>query len=413
MNTTPRNTQLACRLDWLLVLAGAVLFATQTSTLSAALVVLVGGGFGIAVAYYRGMSDAHRRKPRCPVHGPSAYEACGLGPMPADSLGSELYLDMVKRSVTNIIYEDEPEFYYEFNRHVRAQGFNLQRRVAGMDSPTIAHTMVGKRRLDNLQACIETALREEIQGDVLEAGVRCGGASIFARAVLKACGNADRRVIACDTFSRQADPPPVCLKLLTAPVLWMSASIPSRWWKRKLCSFVMRRQRSFPQAEDPSDQLVDFVMQLMKRPRWTAQSPTALDNVISHFARYGLLDEQVIFVPGLFADSLPAAGIEQLSVLRLDGDTYESTLDVLNSMYPKLSPGGFCIIDDFCIPDCRRAVETYRAQHGISDSISIIDQAGAYWRKSCAASAILSTSRADGPHSQTRRHVGWTTSPNG
>src|SRR2546422_4176801 len=62
--------------------------------------------------------------------------------------------------------------------------------------------------------------------------------------------------------------------------------------------------------------------------------------VEDNFRRYGLLDEQVKFLVGWFADALPVAPIERLAVLRLDGDMYGSTIEALQSLYDKLSTGG-------------------------------------------------------------------------
>jgi O-methyltransferase/8-demethyl-8-(2,3-dimethoxy-alpha-L-rhamnosyl)tetracenomycin-C 4'-O-methyltransferase len=78
---------------------------------------------------------------------------------------------------------------------------------------------------------------------------------------------------------------------------------------------------------------------------------------------------------------LPAAPIAQLSVLRLDGDLYESTLDALTHLYPKLAGGGFAIIDDYNLPSCRQAVDDYRAAHAIDEPIQEIDGWGVFWRR--------------------------------
>ena len=78
-----------------------------------------------------------------------------------------------------------------------------------------------------------------------------------------------------------------------------------------------------------------------------ADLAVSLDVVRGNFARYGLLDEQVRFLEGWFRDTLPSAPIDKLAVLRMDGDLYESTMDALVNLYPKLSPGGFAIIDDW------------------------------------------------------------------
>ena len=71
------------------------------------------------------------------------------------------------------------------------------------------------------------------------------------------------------------------------------------------------------------------------------------EEVKANFRRYGLLDDQVRFLPGWFKDTLQDAPIDRIAVLRLDGDLYESTIQALDALYPRVSPGGFCIIDDY------------------------------------------------------------------
>jgi len=107
-----------------------------------------------------------------------------------------------------------------------------------------------------------------------------------------------------------------------------------------------------------------------------------LDTVRANFARYGLLDEQVRFLAGWFKDTLPAAPFSQLAVVRLDGDLYESTWDAMTSLYPRLSPGGFLIVDDYKLPACAKAIQNYRDVHGITDRMNPIDAGAIFWRKS-------------------------------
>jgi O-methyltransferase len=107
------------------------------------------------------------------------------------------------------------------------------------------------------------------------------------------------------------------------------------------------------------------------------------EQVRANFARYGLLDEQVKLLPGWFRDTLPSAPIERIAVLRLDGDMYESTTVALESLYPRLSPGGYLIVDDYgAVPGCRAAVEDYRREHGVDEAVHAIDWTGVYWRRS-------------------------------
>jgi len=105
------------------------------------------------------------------------------------------------------------------------------------------------------------------------------------------------------------------------------------------------------------------------------------DEVENNFKKYGLLDSQVVFLKGWFKDTLPHTPIEKLGVLRLDGDMYGSTIDALNNLYPKLSKSGFCIIDDYALPGCKKAVDDFRAQNGIHAEMKIVDWSSIYWRK--------------------------------
>jgi len=107
-----------------------------------------------------------------------------------------------------------------------------------------------------------------------------------------------------------------------------------------------------------------------------------LETVKANFAAYGLLDEQVRFLAGWFRDTLPAAPVKALAVLRLDGDLYESTILALESLYPKVSRGGFVIVDDYgAIPACRKAVDRYRSDYGITETLHVVDWTGVFWRR--------------------------------
>ena len=102
-------------------------------------------------------------------------------------------------------------------------------------------------------------------------------------------------------------------------------------------------------------------------------------------------------VPGYFVDSLPGLRAElkgrgeRLALLRLDGDMYDSTIDILYNLYDLVEVGGFIIVDDFGWHEdlmeswgAKDAVLDFRAVHGIEDDAHIfhnIDDAGAWFRK--------------------------------
>jgi O-methyltransferase len=267
-------------------------------------------------------------------------------------LARSLYLDLLKRALTDWLHGHEELVPAEPTRLgkllgnavvpagtqlVRKQRFDESKRRVGRDWPTplLAHTMIGLKRLDNLQMCIENVIADGVPGDLIETGVWKGGSTIFMRGVLRAYGETRRRVWVADSF--EGLPPP--------------------------------NTHAYP--EDAGD--IHFTIESLK---------ISLDQVKDNFAAYDLLDEQVVFLKGWFSDTLPAAPIDRLAVLRLDGDMYESTMVALKSLYPRLAVGGFVIVDDYCIASCRKAVTDFRREAGIADEIVDIDGTGVYWRRS-------------------------------
>jgi hypothetical protein len=82
----------------------------------------------------------------------------------------------------------------------RQPGYSENDRNEGRVWRNYPDTMIGLRRLDNIQSCIETIVREKIPGDLIEAGTWRGGACIFMRGILAALGVTDRKVYVADSF---------------------------------------------------------------------------------------------------------------------------------------------------------------------------------------------------------------------
>jgi hypothetical protein len=107
-----------------------------------------------------------------------------------------------------------------------------------------------------------------------------------------------------------------------------------------------------------------------------------LETVRRNFEKYGLLDDQVVFLKGWFRDTLRSAPIERLAVLRLDGDLYESTMVALGALYDKVSTGGYVIVDDYhVVPGCKKAIQDFVSSRHLSPEIYEIDGVGVYWQK--------------------------------
>ena len=257
-----------------------------------------------------------------------------------------LYLNLLVGAVTHTLYspvDNRPipeDVRRAFREELEKTGewFELKTpeedRAEGRDRPVYAQTMIGLERIRHLRECAETAVIDGVKGDFVEAGAWRGGASLLMRGVLAAHGDRERRVVVADSF--EGLPPPN----------------PERYPK---------------DAGDINHQAEELAV--------------SLEEVRANFERYGLLDEQVCFVQGWFRDTLPSLAAEEWALIRLDGDLYESTMDGLRNLYPRLQPGGFLIVDDFGFDNCRAAVEDYRREHQISEPIERIDWAGAFWRR--------------------------------
>ena len=213
---------------------------------------------------------------------------------------------------------------------VRAKPFSPEARAEGRDWPMFGYTMVGHRRLENVQACVEEVLAKGVPGDFIETGAWRGGTAIYMRALLRAYGVTDRKVWVADSFEG-------------LPV---------------------------PKGRDDGHDL-SHVLHLK----------VSLDRVKANFARFGLLDGQVEFLKGWFADTLPGAPIDRLAILRLDGDLYSSTMDSLRNLHHKVSKGGFVIVDDYhSWPSCKRAVTEFLAEKKLAPDIRTVDWTGACWQ---------------------------------
>jgi hypothetical protein len=90
-------------------------------------------------------------------------------------------------------------------------------------------------------------------------------------------------------------------------------------------------------------------------------------------------------LPGFFDQSIPRAPIERLSMIRIDIDGYEGVRAVLDLLYPRLSPGGFVVVDELEVAGCRRAIDEFFARDTRKEQILPVPQKktkAAYWRKS-------------------------------
>jgi hypothetical protein len=236
------------------------------------------------------------------------------------------FIENIKRRVSGYdrLGGDQP--FERFNALTHYDRKNSRWQIPREEVPL---SLLGKGQLDLIEQAVVDLEARQIPGDYIEAGIWRGGAIILMRALLKAYAIEERRVFAADSFQ----------------------GIPNN--------------ENF--KHDPVDLWED---------RWEA----SLEEVKANIDSYGLLDDRIHFVAGYFAQSLNVLTDETFALIRLDSDSHDSVMTSLEHLYPRLSIGGIIIVDDWHLPGCRIAVDTYRSNHGISEEM--IAQAGnGYWIK--------------------------------
>jgi O-methyltransferase len=284
----------------------------------------------------QGNGDALAEAIRKSLAGVRRVRASGPGPG-AEAL-RQAYLDLLKlclcdlTSTTTVSVGPTPEGS-AVAREMR--GEEMRVRAVGLDWPLQGMSMSGLRRLDDLQACVDSVVHDGVEGDFIEAGVWRGGATMLMRAALDCLGDRERTVWVADSFE----------------------GFPDR-----------DRQNADPPGVNAELQAYDFLAVPVREVR---------DN----FARFGL-DDGVRFVTGFFEDTLPELAGRRWGIVRLDGDSYEATRVALESLYAGLSSGGYLIVDDYgAVEECRRAVDEFRREQGIGEPLDAVDWTCVRWRR--------------------------------
>ena len=244
----------------------------------------------------------------------------------------KLYLDLLKKVLTNTLYRQEP--------NSDGTGIAYVKKFAQHYIESNAISLLPMARFDNLYACIKSVHEDKVDGDLIDTGVWRGGSVIFMRAVLETL-NDDRNVWVADSFE--------------------GLPIPDK--------------DKYPLEHDAHNNFIS---------RFYDRFEASIEEVQQNFKNLDLFDDRVKWLKGWFKDTLPNAPIKKLAILRLDGDYYESTIIALESLYPKLSTGGYVIVDDYGEDSwtyCRQAVDEYRAANGINEPLIKVDSKCYLWKK--------------------------------
>ena len=181
------------------------------------------------------------------------------------------------------------------------------------------HTLVTREALKTLRQHVIAVDRADVPGDIVECGVAAGGsAAILGRTLTHR--HSPRRLWLCDTFEGL---PPL------------------------------------------SDRDGDYGINTREvAEKWVGQCRSTRDEVAALLADMHVDLTRVVFLPGLFQDTLPHPGMRQIALLHIDGDWYESTRWPLTQLWPLVSPGGIVQVDDYNIwRGAHDAVEEVLAEH--------------------------------------------------
>jgi O-methyltransferase len=202
------------------------------------------------------------------------------------------------------------------------------------------YTACSWERMYALYKAVRYTVEATLPGDYVECGVWRGGSVMMIASTLLSCGVRDRSIFLYDTFSGMSDPTSVDFRIADQK--------PAETWQR------------------------DEELSQGTRPTYAS-----LDEVRGNVRSTGYPADRIAFVRGKVEDTIPGTVPEQISLLRLDTDWYESTRHELRHLYPRLTRGGVLIIDDYGHwMGARKAVDEYFAAHPPAPLLHRIDYTG-------------------------------------
>ncbi|WP_419786269.1 TylF/MycF/NovP-related O-methyltransferase [Pseudodesulfovibrio sp.] len=208
-----------------------------------------------------------------------------------------------------------------------------------MASRCVPYSLTVQRGLEPFYAlykAVEYLVKHRIAGDFAECGVWRGGSVMLAALACRYFGDTSRRIHLFDTFDGNPEPQAVDLD-------WDGRSPHGAW--------AEHRKRG---------------------TKWGYGGP--LEDVRRNVLATGYPEDRFVFVPGRVEETLPDAAPKSLALLRLDTDLYESTAHELETLYPRLVPGGILIVDDYgYYQGARKATDEYMERSGAVILLNRID----------------------------------------
>jgi len=219
----------------------------------------------------------------------------------------------------------------------------LEVRTIGDLSP---YTMTSSERLWSLLRAVTYLEAEQIPGDFVECGVWRGGSAMAMLEQLRHLGSSSRELWLYDTYSGMTPP------------------------------------SSFDVEHSTGRTAADLLTESPKTEGDSVWCIASLDDVRANISGIGYPMNRVHFVQGDVAETLKEQVPEQIALLRLDTDWYESTRASLEYLYPRLVAGGICILDDYGHWEgARKAVDDFFQSQGTRPLMHPIDYSGRIFHK--------------------------------
>lgn len=201
------------------------------------------------------------------------------------------------------------------------------------------YTMTSLERMYGLYKAIEYLHQAKIPGDIVECGVWKGGSSMVSALSLLSFGDPSRRIWLYDTF--EGMPPPG-----KDDIQYDDLSADER----------ARRQN-----------ITD----------WSTIANAGTDEVRRNLALTAYPTEKLRLVKGRVEQTIPGEIPDQIALLRLDTDWYESTRHEMQHLFPRLATGGILLIDDYGHwKGSRKAVDEYLGAKNIHIMLTRLDYTG-------------------------------------
>lgn len=203
-----------------------------------------------------------------------------------------------------------------------------------------AYTLTSLERMYGLYKGIEHVSTHCIGGDIVECGTWRGGSCMLAALTLLQFNDTQRKLYMYDTFEGMTDP-----------------TVADVDYNDEHASLRLT-------AEHPSFESI-------------ANAP--LDEVRHNMEKTGYPLGQMVFVKGRVEDTIPQNAPDQIAVLRLDTDWYESTHHEMKWLFPRMACGGVLIVDDYGHwKGAKCAVDAYLVEHQIPMMLHRVDYTGRF-----------------------------------